>query len=318
MPTMFFMNFYLDNIRPTLRQAIAATLPGPRWASKRIAISGLPRSGTSWIAKAMSLSPGVAYYFEPDSVLSGEYWNVYQAAGASNPALEHHLNNALSGRVHTEYVIAEQGFREMLTVWRADTILVKWVKLVLCLDWFAERFPDVTVVQTIRHPVPLALSWRPRGWDPGHHLQILLSQPALMEGPLRPYANIMREAETFWQQTGAFWGAISFMQLRQHRPRWILHEHEWYCMNPVERIRNMVEQVGLQWTDDVSRFVMGEDRGVMGPGYGQNRDPRQEVHKWEKHITRADLDELEAVVRLFDLPFYRGLDPEAFWQPPSP
>jgi hypothetical protein len=42
------------------------------------------------------------------------------------------------------------------------------------------------------------------------------------------------------------------------------------------------------------------------------------VHKWEKSVTRAELDELEAVVRLFDLPFYPGLDPEAFWQPPLP
>lgn len=312
------MSFYLNNIRPALRQAIATTLPGPRWATQRIAVSGLPRSGTSWIAKAMSLAPGVTYYFEPDSVLSGDYWNIYLGADANSPAIERHLNDAFSGRVHTEYVIAEQGFREILTAWQADTVLVKWVKLVLCLDWFAEHFPQVKVVQTIRHPVPLALSWRPRGWNPAHHLNLMLAQPTLIEGPLKPYANIMREAGTFWEQTGAFWGAISLLQLRQHRPGWILREHEWYCMDPVNRIRELIDQVGLQWTDEVSRFITGEGRAQTGPGYGANRDPKTEVHKWEKKVTRAELDELEAVVRQFNLPFYRGLDPEAFWQPPSP
>jgi hypothetical protein len=312
------MRLYLNHLRPALRQTLAATLPGPRWASRRIAVSGLPRSGTSWVAKALSRAPGVSYYFEPDSVLGGDYWNRYLAAGTNAPTLERSLGDAFCGRVHTEYVLAEQGFREIVTAWQAETVLVKWVKLVLSLDWFAQQFPDVTVVQTIRHPVPLALSWRPRGWDPGHHLGLMLAQPALMEGPLRQHADTMREAETFWQKTGAFWGAVSLMQLRQHRPGWVLREHEWYCMDPEARLRDLVSQVGLRWTDEVGRFVSGEDRGATGPGYGRHRDPRQEVHKWEKHITRAEFDELETVVRSFDLPFYRGLDPEAFWNPSSP
>lgn len=311
------MSFYTDQIRPASRQLIAAALPGPRWASRRIVVSGLPRSGTSWIAKAMSLAPRVAYYFEPDSVLEGEYWNVFREAGVRDVSLERHIRQAFSGRIHTEYVIAEQGIREMLVAWRANTVLIKWVKLVLCLDWFAVHFPDATVVQTIRHPVPLALSWRPRGWDPGHHLGLMLSQPELIEGPLKPYVSVMQDAETFWEQAGAFWGAISLMQLRQHRPGWFLREHEWYCMEPVDRIRELVDQTGLEWTDKIGRFVLGEDRAASGPGYGENRDPRTEVHKWEKKVTRRELDELESVVRRFDLPFYRGLDPEAFWQAPT-
>lgn len=312
------MNFYLNRLRPALRQVIAEKMPGPRWASRRLVVSGLPRSGTSWVAKALSLAPGVSYYFEPDSVLSGDYWNVYLSAGSYDPALERHVQDAFSGRVHTEYVLAEQGLREMLASWRAETVLIKWVKLVLCLDWFAQTFPEVPVVQTIRHPVPLALSWRTRGWDPNYHLGVLLAQPALMEGPLRQHAEIMRQAETFWQQTGAFWGAISLLQWRQHRPGWILREHEWYCMDPVERIHALIDQTGLQWTEEIALFVSGKDRCATGPGYGQNRDPRDEVHKWEKHISNSELEELEAIVQSFELPFYRGLDPEAFWCPPSP
>jgi hypothetical protein len=194
-------------------------------------------------------------------------------------------------------------------------VLIKWVKLVLCLDWLAEHFPDVIVVQTIRHPVPLALSWRPRGWDPGYHIGLMLSQPALTQGPLKPYVSVMQDAETFWEQAGAFWGAISLMQLNQHRPGWFLREHEWYCMEPVVRIRELIDQTGLEWTEQIGHFVLGVGRAAAGPGYGENRDPRTEVHKWEKQITRRELDELESVVRRFELPFYPGLDPEAFWRP---
>ena len=263
----------------------------------------------------MSLSPGVTYYFEPDSVLDDVYWNAYRNPGVNDPFLEQHVRKAFEGGVHTEYVIAEQQMRDILTAWRANVVLIKWVKLVLCLDWFAERFPDALVVQTIRHPVPLALSWRPRGWDPGHHLRLILDQPALTQGLLKPYVGVMQDAETFWEKTGAFWGAISYVQLHQHRPGWVLREHEWYCMDPATRIHELIGQTGLEWTDRIGRFVLGEERAETGPGYGKNRDPRTEVHKWEKHVTLGELAELESVVKRFDLPFYRGLDPEAFWQP---
>ncbi|MBN2321714.1 MAG: sulfotransferase [Acidobacteria bacterium] len=309
------MSFYFKNLRPALRQILATTLPGLRFVKKRIVVSGLPRSGTSWIAKSLSLAPRVSYYFEPDSVLSKKYSNRYIASGAAEPDLENHLKKAFSGRIHTGYVIAEQGFREMLGVLRSETVLIKWVKLVLCLDWFAETFPDAIVVQTIRHPVPLALSWKAREWDPGHALKLLLSQTSLIEGPLRPYSDILRLAETFWQKTGAFWGAVSLMQVRQHRPGWIMHEHEWYCMDPVGRIRSLVDFLGLQWTEEMERFVSGRNLDASGPGYGQNRNPRTEIHKWEKNISPRELDELDKVVSQFHLPFYSGLDPEAFWKP---
>lgn len=305
-------NKYLNYLRPALRQTAETVMPGPRWAKRRIVVSGLPRSGTSWVAKALSLSPNVAYYFEPDSVLEGRHWYVYPDAHAGNPLLARHISAAFAGRIHTEYVIAERGLREILTTWRADVVLIKWVKLVLCLDWLAQHFPDVTVVQTVRHPVPLTLSWRKRGWDPGHALDLLLAQPGLMTGPLAPYADAMRSAESYWERAGAFWGAIAFMQLRQHRPGWVLREHERFCIDPVEQYRALTQQLGLAWSDRIAGFATGENRRTVGPGYGRRRDPRQEIHKWETGVTRGERDQLESVVRVFDLPFYARLDPEVF------
>ena len=99
-------------------------------------------------------------------------------------------------------------------------VVVKWVRMGLALEWIAANFPELQVVQIIRHPIPQFLSWRQRGWNPGLALDRLLRQEQLMHGPLRPYGDVMRTAGGFWEQAAAFWCACACMQYRADRPGW--------------------------------------------------------------------------------------------------
>jgi len=275
---------------------------------------GLPRSGTSWLAKAISLSPRVSYYFEPDKRLGNEYMYRYLPPGGVDPRLAAFINKSLYGRINDEYTIAEQGLPEILSHPFSKTVLVKLVRLPLALDWLAMQFPDLAVLQIVRHPAPQFLSWRDRKWNPGRALKLLLGQQELMDGPLSPYKDVMRAAGSFWEQAGAFWGAVAKLQLQSHREGWYLFEHEWYCGNAVDRIRWQLEQLGLSWTPEIERFISGGTGRPSGPGYGRHRDSRAEIHKWEDKLTATELQELEATVKYFELPFYPGLDPEHTWQ----
>ena len=306
--------FYSDNIRPIARNTLACLMPAPRFARRHLAVSGLPRSGTSWLASALSFAPRVSYYFEPDRKLDHSYWYKYLPQHAADPVLEQHVQAALAGKVRHDDVIVEQGFQKMATHVFSGTVLVKWVKLVLAADWIAVKVPHLKIIQTVRHPVPLVLSWRARDWDPGYSLQRLLAQESLMQGPLRPFADTMQDAGSFWEQAGAFWASIAYLQWQSHRPGWVLKEHEWYCMHAEERISWLASEMGLAVSDRMLEFINGRSSGSSGPGHGAARDPKKEIHKWENKISSAELAELEQVVSRFSLPFYPGLDPEAFWK----
>lgn len=310
------MKLYSDTQRVILRKFMARAWPGPVLAKRRVAVVGLPRSGTSWLAKAISLSNGVSYYFEPDYCLDKQYIFKYLAAEEVDNVLHRHVSFALKGRILHQYVIGEQGFREILFHPFSDTVLVKFVHLPLCLDWMALNFPDLKVVQIVRHPVPLFLSWKQRSWDPANSLGRLLSQEKLVEGPLVQYANIMRNAKTYWEKAGAFWGAVVRMQYDQHRDGWYLYEHEWFCQDSVSRIRWLIESLGLKWNERILDFLTGKDRGqgVAGPGYGKWRDPKDEINKWKSKVTDDDLKELQSTLECFDLPFYAGLQSDVHWK----
>ena len=305
------MNRYHSALRSILRQLFVHSWPGPMHAKRHIVVVGLPRSGTSWLAKAISLVHGVSYYFEPDQRLGKAYWYKYVPAVEQDELLRSHIKMAFRGRIVDEYTISEQGGREILAHPRSHTVLLKWVFLSLCLEWISKYFSELTVVQIIRHPVPQFLSWQQRGWDPDYNLQLLLNQPKLMKGPLQPYASVMHQAETYWEKVGAFWGAITYMQLRVHRTSWFLLEHEWFCLDANTRFRWLVEKLGLQWNTKIEDFLSPQRKIISGPGYGKRRDSRSEVHKWESQVTQKELDELMGTIAHFELPFYRNLDPEA-------
>ena len=261
----------------------------------------------------LSLAGDVAYFFEPDHVLPAEYWYKYLHPSESDLLLEGHIRDSFAGRIHDEYVIAEQGLPEMLRVPRALNVLVKWVRFGLSLDWIAARFPELVVIQLVRHPVPLMLSWRQRSWDPAHWLPSLLNQRDLMEGPLACYEGVMRTASSYWEVAAAFWCAVVKMQLSADRPNWLLVEHEWLCADPAHRLRWIVNHVGLEWNSKVEEFISPHRERGSGPGYGARRDPRGEINKWRDRIGREERRQIMAVMSKFELPFYPGLDPTRSW-----
>jgi hypothetical protein len=295
-------------VRRNARYALLKVIPGPAAAARRIAVVGLPRSGTSWIAKVIACARNVSYYYEPDVDLPLRYYHTIHAPPPQD--VVQRIDRSLEGKVTDEYVTADMSLWDILARPLAQTVLVKWVRMSMSLAWVAERHPDLTVIQVVRHPVPQFLSWRARGWSPEADLERLRAQTALLEGPLRRHASVIHKAGSYWEKAGALWGAVATMQIAAHRPGWVLREHEWFCLDPLRRFRQLVDWLGLTWTPAAEEFLSPWRRQVCGPGYGPWRDSRQEIRKWEGEITPAELKQLRDTLIQFDLPFYPGLEPE--------
>lgn len=107
------MNYYVNFMRPLIRQAMVNYLPGPDQATKHIAVVGLPRSGTSWLAKAIALTKGTHYYFEPDQEFYNSLNYPYIEQAAKNNPLFEHIEQTLKGNGCSEYTIAEQNFLDI-------------------------------------------------------------------------------------------------------------------------------------------------------------------------------------------------------------
>lgn len=308
------MSIYTDHVRPVLRRHLFSLVPGPNHATRHVAVAGLPRSGTSWLAKILALSSGVFYYFEPDQCLGSDLRYKYVPRGQSDSEIRTNISSSLRGELYSDYITAELGLKHILGKRRAETVLLKWVWLSFALDYVADEFPQMKVVQIVRHPIPQFLSWRERDWDPAYSLKLVTRQPALMDGPLRGYADriLAAAAGSYWEGAVAFWAAAVLMQQRAQTSNesrgWVLRTHEWFCEFPEQRMRWLIEHLGMAWNDDIARFLDPGIERASGPGYGKARNPRQEIDKWKGVVPLDEQREVEALIRGYGIDLYSGTD----------
>lgn len=304
------MSIYTERLRPVLRRQLFNLVPGPRHATKYVTVAGLPRSGTSWLAKVLALAPGVFYYFEPDQCLDSELRYRFVPPGEGNNEIRANISSCLRGELYSDYITAELGFKQILGKARAETVLLKWVWLSFALDYVADEFPQMKVLQIVRHPIPQFLSWRERNWDPAYSLKLLVSQPALMNGPLREHADRMGAAldGSYWEYAVAFWAAAVLMQQRAQARNatrgWLLQTHEWFCEDPEQRMRWLLGQLGMGWNEEIARFLDPQIKRASGPGYGKARDPRHEIDKWKGVVPLDEQREVERLIQSYGIDLY--------------
>jgi hypothetical protein len=301
-------------------------------------VAGLPRSGTSWLAKGLSFAEGYTYYREPDNHdhvpgARESFASLYLPADAG-PDLEDggyraHMERAITGRVATAFVMSQDPgplFRRLGRRWwrlgeklpalwlRQPRCLVKLVHSNLALDWLATRFPQARQVYILRHPYGQFASWRRLGWSP--RPEKLLESPGLVRDHLAPHLERIRAASSFWERSGAWWGAVNSVVHRQSskRPERLVVQFEWLCQDPPAHFRALYQQLGLDWNPGVERFLARSNRGGDERPYSLRRDASRETTKWQEELTEKEALECRQAAEPFDLPYYPDFEPLP-WSP---
>jgi len=194
-----------------------------------IIVAGLPRSGTSWLAKCLSFAPGFTYYREPDNwerVRGAEkrFCYLYLDQYHDDPLYHRHMTRACAGQIATPYTMSEDpgpllrfagrpgrrlGERFPILFFRRRHVLVKLVYASLNLDWLSANLPHARQVYILRHPCGKFESWKRLGWDPWPAR--LLDNSRLVADHLGPFQDLINSAKTFWERAGAYWGAVMYV-----------------------------------------------------------------------------------------------------------
>lgn len=316
-----------------------------RSSSKRanppIVVSGLPRSGTSWVAKALSFDPDYTYFREPDNPAHVDgaldrFRNIYLPVGALDPEFEAHLNSALRGEIATPFTMVENrgpllghlprrvadrlGSRLPALYRRKPGVLLKLVYCSLALESLTSIAPNARVVVVLRHPCGTFASYRRLGWDPRPDL--FLADECLVADHLEPYVEVIESAQSFWERAGAHWAVMAKVVSTQaaDHPDWAVVQHEWLCEEPLARFRTLHRAMGLTWTDRADRFLRDTDRAGDASTYSLYRSSAAEPDKWTTELDQPDIAACRRVVEAFNLPWYPDFSPRATdpWLPGYP
>lgn len=284
---------------------------------KPILVTGIHRSGTTWIGRMLEHSGRVRYLYEPFNALHQAcpcgtvFPHAYTYVCSDNEALFlGHLRHVLGltalprprpGAPPDLRPWAERA-REPLRRLRDRALgirpLLKDPIAFFSAPWLAQRF-GARVVVVVRHPAAFVDSARRRGW--GFAFAELLDQPLLMRDVLEPWRGEMEVFRTHRPQhmvveDARLWRIIYHVAraARAAHPDWIFVRHEDLSADPQAGFARLFGQLGLPYTPRAQRQVEEFSR-AGNPVDGDvrrnslKRDSRANMHKWRQNLSPEEV-----------------------------
>lgn len=256
--------------------------------SQPLVVTGLPRSGTSWVGKMLQAGGDHVYVNEPlnpshppgrsPGVLNAEVEHYFQyIAAESAGSWEDAFRRTLSLRYG---LLAEvRRNRRPYDLARAARYLFAFTAgrvggrhallddpyAVFAVPWLVERFPLSAVVM-VREPVSFVGSWRALGWQVD--TAELLEQPLLMRDYLEPFReelSAVAGSDDWLGSAAALWRATyaAVHQFAGH-PRVHVVRHEDLAADPLPAFRRLYQSVDLAWGSSAATKIREATSGSRG------------------------------------------------------
>jgi len=244
-------------------------------------ITGLPRSGTSWVGKMLEHGGRLVYVNEPmnpshppgrsPGVLDASVRHYFhyicddnedpwRRAFTDTLALRYRLGRELATN-HRPYDLARAArYATLFAIGRLRRCgaLIDDPYALFSAGWLARTY-DIPAVVLVREPVAFVGAWRAHRWTVD--TRELLSQPLLMRDHLEPSHDELADVagSTDWLATTAtLWRAAyrAVDELVRTDDRLHLVRYEDLAADPVTAFRDLYERVGLSWTTSARERVV--------------------------------------------------------------
>ena len=298
-----------------------------------ILLTGMPRSGTTWVARILTASGEVGHVNEPFNLavspgtlrVPADHWYAYVTAETEDrylPALtrvlefEYPLVRELRGcRSRTDVLHTLKWWRDFVRS-RGLRPLVKEPHAVFSAGWFAERLGSDVVVM-VREPLAVVSSWKRLEWS--FDFANLLEQPVLMRDWLGPFEAEMSAALSpacdLVDRVALLWRVIYSVVADERFPAARLVRHEDLSRDPVRGYAELYEALGLTFTDTVAQAVEASSSSENPAETSVERphetriDSRANLQNWRHRLSEEEITRIRKITEETAALYY----PELVW-----
>ncbi|MCF8069987.1 MAG: sulfotransferase [Desulfobacterales bacterium] len=295
-------------------------------ACKPILVTGLVRSGTTWVGDMIASAPRVVYMQEP---FNPQYLTAFSAT-----TISHRLKYICKANENTHYNDIRQildfkiPFKKIFNIAKKPLFIPAFLKdysvfkfrnhsyhrplmkdpmAFFSAEWLADRF-DADVIITIRHPAAFVGSMKVKQWKYG--IRRILKQSLLIEHHLGIFEHEMKSliknhkndyiglALLGWK---IFYHMLS--KYERNHPEWLFIRHEDLSADPINGYRDIYQKLGLEFTDRAKRRIL-EFSSAANPveqhnGHKLKRDSRSNISTWKSRLTAGEIERVKK--ETFDL-----------------
>lgn len=306
-------------------------------SARPVIVAGIPRSGTTWVGKALARAGSRCLVHEPDnekeslSALIAKRWlgrfPVLQS-GEAAPSYERLWELALAGATPDESTrrrrLVASGWRGLTSahreaaVRRTESAITRAVVALAGPEGAQRHQPAPVVVKTVH--APLALEWLSDRFVAAqvvvvirHPASVLSSWRELeladQDRQLHQNPRVQRDYLARWnvEPPGtdplerAAWQVCLLtavlLDAVARRPGWHLVRHEDLCVDPPARFAALARGLGMAWNDLAEAFLLESDQG--GAGFAVRRRASEQVDRWRSRLEPGGARALAAAAGQF-------------------
>ena len=288
-----------------------------------ILVTGVHRSGTTWVGKMLAAGAEVAYISEPLNVWHRRgvfaaaipYWYFYiceenegdyLSAFRSLLAYDYHWVNEIRSlrSFHDFGRMVRDSSTFLLGKFFRRRPLLKDPFAVFSIPWFMERL-GCQVVVTVRHPAAFASSLKRLNWP--FDMQDLLAQPLLMRDWLEPYRPQMlaclAKPQELLQQAALLWLMVyqTVWTLKEKGyPLWLVR-HEDLSLDPLGGFRELYQGLNLRYHEKAQQRIERSSSADNPKELGKEKrhsvhlDSRSNLMNWRKRLSEAEIEQVRAI-----------------------
>ena len=284
-------------------------------------VTGIHRSGTTWIGKMLAAAGGLTYANEPLSVihrqgvLGAEVGHWYPYVTEENeaqylPAFQELLKLRYGlyrevGTLRSRKDAMRMGRDFFLFTsgrLRGDKVLLKDPFASFSTPWFAKRL-NCQVVISIRHPGGFVSSLKRLNWP--FQLEDLLAQPLLVRDFLEQDRadlesvspdDVIGRASLLWK---VLYRTVH-LTLQKH-PSLISVRHEDLSRDPVQGFKELYQKLGYVFTREVEHVILNTSSSenpttlAANKTHSVNLDSRANLNNWKKILTSKEIARIHKI-----------------------
>ena len=272
--------------------------------NKSILITGMARSGTTWLADIVSFQLNGRIMFEPFhsgnvEAYSQLHYYQYMRPTDRNELLSSYCRGIFTGTIRHPWI------DQQVESFAPDYRIIKAVRANLFLKWVRNEFPEVSILFIMRHPCAVVLSWMKLNWNAEKDIERLLAQPMLIQDFLVDHMDVIRRAEYPEEKQAIIWcvnNLIPIEQFRGSRLHVVFYEN--LCLLPDTEVAGLFRAINQPYNKDV--LTMLPKPSTTSHSASAIITGKDMVERWRTELDKEQIQRIKSIVSAFGLDHIYG------------
>lgn len=272
-----------------------------------IFISGMARSGTTWLAEILNYDNShrdILEPFLPAKVKTVQMFKTNQYLPPENhdPVFIQRANKILSGNFRSRW--SDWGNRKFISTRR----IIKDVRANLMLKWLLRLRPKMPTLFLIRHPLSIHASWKKLGWGrgtaskAGDFEQVINQAELLVDHPLIANGLARIDPSDYFEKSIFLWGILHYVPFRQLSPEDCLFVfYENLVLKPEEELSRIFPHANKPFDYSILRHKIRTPSKTNYHEKNFSVAPESLIQDWMKDYSAAEISRAGEILEIFGL-----------------